>query len=302
MWRLFLFGAGSSFGSGAVFPYAPPIGANLFADLVAFSPLWANLPNEARLAFQGPDVVFEEGFLWIRENKDELTMPLLNHMALYFLRFQSPLDNLYRAFVDVVERWAGRTVYSTLNYDMLLEDALCSRRGKVAVVLDPQAKYPSVLKLHGGPCFSSTIQLDNFVAIGAEVVVEGPAEVINRAKAIERWQSDITKAPAMALYTRAKNVLVCREFISAIQTQYSRVAAHANEIYVIGANYVEYDTHVWQPLVTTSAKIYVVNPNPAAFEPFLLLRDRRPTSIKCLRFDQFVHAIQTYGESWADNS
>lgn len=84
-----VFGAGASFGAGAIWPSPPPLGTDLYCALVtAYPHSWGQLPSKMDKVFAGS---FEEGMdaLW----NDSMSSALLVDMTRFFLQFEPPSDH-----------------------------------------------------------------------------------------------------------------------------------------------------------------------------------------------------------------
>lgn len=118
--KIFLLGAGASFGSDVV--GTPPMGGTLFDALRAFNPAgWGQLPTDLASLFRSD---FERGMAQLAEVNPH-AMPILQRaMAAFFFEFKPRPSNLY---VELGKRmrlrgWSGAV--GTLNYERLLEMSL----------------------------------------------------------------------------------------------------------------------------------------------------------------------------------
>src|SRR5688572_22239033 len=117
--RVVLFGAGASFGSGAVLPCPPPLGAELYRVLRRLFAAWRSIPEVEAGQFV-PN--FEVGMGSVIEKYGMAVPPLMQDMAVFFAGFgiSAGADNLYwRVLRDSGER--SDIIWSTLNYECLLE-------------------------------------------------------------------------------------------------------------------------------------------------------------------------------------
>ncbi len=296
-----MFGAGASYGAGPTAPSVPPLGNQLFTALQQYSALWANLPRDVAAEFNRSDPPFERGFAWTRKNADELTIPLLNHMGRYFLQFRMLQDNVYLRFFLALRRMPCELFFATLNYDMLLEEAVEVFAGSVE--LDPNYKgsHAVVLKLHGGPTFaiSSNYHVYNNDSAYCNTAFNGPAQVLSTKElSLSRWEHDPRDAPAMALYAEGKAVLNCPKFVKTIQARYAFHVGLADEIYVVGVNYVPSESHVWQPILDARATVRIINPSTDPFIPLVAARRTQSTSLHNFGFGDFVSRMDAQGEEW----
>lgn len=151
-----LFGAGASYGCGDAAPENPPLGTQLFDELVrCYSASWGQLPAEVADTFslQG----FEKGMALLYKSYDVLG--LMSHMGLYFSQFR-PSTRGSTAYGKLAQQIRDRglssgLVLSMLNYDCILELEL----GNTGLEFDygfgkPELGRVSVLKPHGSCNFS----------------------------------------------------------------------------------------------------------------------------------------------------
>ena len=97
MSRVILFGAGATYGSEAVAPSIPPLGADLFDELrAAYPQAWGTIPDEQRPSFV-PN--FELGMRDVWESGSHTGPTLVRCMAHYFTRFRPLVGNTYSSLL-----------------------------------------------------------------------------------------------------------------------------------------------------------------------------------------------------------
>jgi hypothetical protein len=116
------FGAGASRGCGEVIPHIPPLGSELYSRLRSRFPERWGMPRFASL-FENN---FEEGMKGLYEAANPFDLQrLMCDMAIYLSEFEpSNNSNLYIQFLRELKSVLGDTIFSTLNYDLLFEDAV----------------------------------------------------------------------------------------------------------------------------------------------------------------------------------
>lgn len=287
MKRLLLTGAGASAFLSGVSPCAPPLGSKLFDELQAECRAWRDLPRELWPQFNGPQG-FEAGFGAVRATDDLLTTGLLREMGGFFLKYRSE-NNEYDELLAKLSRGGVLLSTATLNYDLLLDDALmrlAERHGKVSA-------RPRVLRVHGAPTFWPRANIRNCTFSGAsECNVDAPVEELSVELAMARAFADDSLAPAMALYSRDKETLFCKSFLDEVKAAYTSRVADADEILVVGIAYAPHDRHVWEPLDSTMAKVHIVNPDALSFLDFQVTRSRhgRRTTLHEKSLSQFMRS------------
>src|ERR671911_3068747 len=99
---VFLFGAGASYGSGECFPYRPPLGKDLFSELLSKGGIAATVDEAHRQLF---DENFEKGMQRFIENRNIDLTTLLREMSEYFVPFTPGPNNLYRRLANTICQW-----------------------------------------------------------------------------------------------------------------------------------------------------------------------------------------------------
>ncbi|HEV2532327.1 hypothetical protein [Phenylobacterium sp.] len=287
---VYLLGAGASYGSLSASPSVPPLGIQLFDKLVEFSSAWARLPADVQSEFKRADRPFEPGFELLRRTNDSLLPSLLRAMGLYFLQFKPQMGSAYIRFVDRLKSDSHQKIVATLNYDLLLDRVLASKQnGYVGYGSSvPRGQIP-LLKLHGAPNLVHTAPISSTGGTFSQYVklVDGPARFIRPDEAERRLASD-DLPPAMALYAKGKEVLVCDEAVAQMQREFSDALKAADVAVVIGTAYVADDLHVWDPLISTDGRLLIVDPSADGFEPVVAARCGKDTRLKRMGFAEFV--------------
>lgn len=265
--ELYLFGAGASAFSGDVSPKPPPLGDNAYLELRKACRAWRNnIPPAAGDVFRSRG--FEAGLAVVEEACPEMLSPLLTEMGRYFLEFEPGARNLYR---DVVANLDPRAAcLATLNYDMLLEEAVADRFGGTGMW---GGQPLGVLKLHGSGAIVP-VKNDSFTNMGfvnpGGAISEGPCDQLPRKVALEYWsRSRGALAPAMAMYAEGKRVLHSPSLILELQSIYEAHCRHAERIYLIGLKCVPADSHIWKPLIDSPARLVFANPTVEDGQEFL---------------------------------
>jgi hypothetical protein len=279
---MILLGAGASFGSGDCAPSPPPLGKDLFRRLRELGGFWATLDAELTGLFERD---FEGGMeaLYSRTNGDTTTLArLLREMAEYFLQFRLGANNAYRELVAASARSRRRVVFATLNYEMLLDDAIVDARIRIDYRLDdvfneigwgsafrrvwePRSGL-TVLKPHGAcnflPDLSATgaIMMRTYSeGVGA---MELPVLAANRESTRHFLDRQQVVPPALALFMRGKETTFAPGAARHLRRYYADEVANAEHIFVIGVAVRADDDHIWRPLAAAKAKLSYVGPPP----------------------------------------
>ena len=258
MVALILLGAGASFGSADVAPHAPPLGNGphgLFARLHEKGGLASLLPDELKSAFKSD---FEKGMASYYEHADGNIMGFQRQLAEYLATFVPGSKNLYRQMIERVG--TKRAVYSTLNYDLLLEQAAASLGLTSTYSSAPHANSIRLLKPHGSSNFWPDIPIGMFrnltVKRSGVADVVAPVRPLNREETLLRCKQDDSFAPAIAMYAEGKQVKVCPDYVSNQQAQWIEVVKQAKRIFISGVRVHPSDAHIWGALGGSKASIF----------------------------------------------
>lgn len=264
---LILFGAGASKGSGGM-SNPPPSGSDLFGELCkAYPDSWNKISGQFADNFKA--LTFEEGMLALYEAPQPYNINnLLLDMGKYFSKFFR-IDNInnncyYLLFSRYLpEILNGKIVLSTLNYDCLIEYALISLN-------IPTINYygedtgARLLKLHGSCNFvprSITVATTN----GAKLIL-GSSKVNTAMNIVhpEKAEEELSKVgvlPAMSLYARGKNNIICEQQILTMQKRFQEITQVAKSIISIGVRPNEDDHHIWDYIVKSRAEVTLIAGN-----------------------------------------
>ena len=114
-----------------------------------------------------------------------------------------------------------------------------------------------ILKIHGSCNFIKTgIQgKGNFIM--GKGLVEGPLEIIHPYE-VEKRMNDCPLPSAMSLYARGKKVIIAPQQINQIIKEFEECVNKSKVIVIIGVRPNPDDHHIWDPLITTSAKLLLI--------------------------------------------
>lgn len=253
--RVVLFGAGASAGSGDVHPRVPPLGPELFAALRRLYGTWRSIPDGMAKVF---DSDFEKGMAEIIEKHGFAVAPLMQEMATFFAIFVIP-DRGSNRYVSLLKRLndPASVLWSTLNYECLLEMAGSKLGHRISYFLDPGAKKElPVWKLHGSCNFRVTgLEAGRGVQFGSGVVFGGNIEPVDPSQVAGIYQGNTSLYPAMALYAAKKPVSMSPGPVEDAQRRWAAHVLKADRVAVVGVRPNPDDEHIWGPLSSTSAEI-----------------------------------------------
>ncbi len=260
-----LFGAGASYGSEA--SGMPPLGAALFDALRQFNPDgWGQVPESLAKTFRAD---FEAGMVAL-SNTSQHALPVLQRaMAAFFFRFAPTTASLYVQLAQRIRAkgWVGSL--TTLNYERLLEFSL-SHAG-VQITVNSAASSNGAVELcfpHGCCHFfcESVRGLASGVSFsGMDVTTNGPVTAIgNPVQFSDRIKNDAFP-PVMSYFEPQKRTTSGANLIADQRHRWLQMCTSATTIAVIGVHPRSHDSHIWEPLHLTKARIvYCGGPSAAA--------------------------------------
>jgi hypothetical protein len=255
-----LLGAGASFGSvDSRFGTAsktPPLGSCLFNELEAVSGVASSLPDPLKVLFRND---FEVGMAHLFEERRDDVISFQRELAHYLAFFTPGLGSVYAKML----RNLGiiRVIYSSLNYDLLLE--LSARLLGHRVMYSPRKQEGTVrvLKLHGsvnfwpdtGPIVLRNVNVVNLNIQGSDI--GAPIKICSQDETLLKCRTENSLAPAIAMYAQGKSVRVSSEYVRQQQAWWSEEVTRASMIFVVGVRVNPADRHVWDALGQTPARM-----------------------------------------------
>jgi hypothetical protein len=260
-----LFGAGASQSHGKITPEPPPLGGSLFSDLAVLYPSsWGALDPSLRSLFQrnfedGMTKVYGEEAYWRGVPR------LMQDMASFFLRYGLNTSG-ESAYVKVCQFIAincleGEVLLSTLNYELLLEQAVNRARRKVAYTsFPPPSGEISVLKLHGSVNFLPSARgIGSSLEMPPKFIFQTPIRYVGDLGVVSRFlASEPALYPSMCLYMRGKPTHISPGSIEEIQEFWRGQVKAARKIVLIGVRTDPGDAHLWDAVGASGAEISYV--------------------------------------------
>lgn len=257
----FLFGAGASAGAGSILPERPPLGSQLFKELRRLCPgSWGSLPASFRAQLEND---FEAGMAQVASELSVVVPALMRDMAVYFIQFRaSGRASLYDRLVrDLGERGLlGSAVFSTLNYECVLEYALLDAGLQIDYFGNAGAAAQRVLKLHGScNMFSVGVQATPGITYTGGVVFEGGIQAwLDPSRVIEHCLVETALAPVMCQYMEGKPTSVSPSALNVIQERWLGLVDASAAVICIGVRPHRPDAHIWEPLARFSGKLLFI--------------------------------------------
>jgi hypothetical protein len=255
MTNVILFGAGASFGSAS--SNVPPLGVTLFSELQKFNPQgWGRLPDNLSSSFEQD---FEKGMTELAQWNSH-AMPILQRaMAAYFFNFYPSPSNLYVELGKRIRNTKWKGALATLNYERLLELSLLST-GVQPVVWNTDGQENSIeLCLPHGCCHifcesvKGTSQGVSFS--GVDVTTDGPVRVIPNPQEFNSRINEDAFPPVMSYFQPDKATTSGMSFINGQRERWKQLVASAAVIGIIGVRVRSSDSHIWDALQHTKAKL-----------------------------------------------
>ena len=269
---VFLFGAGASKGARHILPCDPPLGAEVYDRLAEHFPgQWGPSSRLGRyseaLRHDFEKTIFNEVCRW---NPSLSILEWQRTMALYFAFFipDSTGKDFYSRLLSFLQQ-SGKirsSIFASLNYDCIFEQAA----DKLELAVDyscgeTQVNAVQVLKIHGS-CNFITVDIQK----SAPYYLTNPnsstncrmhcLQPIGIESVLKSRFSDANASyyPVMSLYSFGKNSIVAGVRIQEIRNSWSECVSEASVVAVIGVRPNSEDTHIWNPIRQTSAKLFYI--------------------------------------------
>lgn len=251
--RLAIFGAGASLGSQE--SDVPPLGADLFSALVAFSPtVWGSLPSPWPDRFRQDFEEAMSGFI----SGGGFGAPLQWAMAAFFFKsFKPSRDNLYGRFLRDIKGHTGDIALVTLNYDRLLQ--LCASAIGAGIVVgakDFQSDKIPLCLPHGSSCIACQgIQMSGGISFSGGISTGGRPFILHTDEDFDKERQQNVLPPVMSYFEPKKFTVSCANFIESEREQFARWVSQAERIAIVGLQVRPGDRHIWDHLAATKAQL-----------------------------------------------
>lgn len=245
---LFVFGAGASCDADEI-AKNPPLGNKLFDELVNFdSHHWGNIKPHVAEVFKSD---FEMGSQCLTIDQKTEIVELHKSMARYFFGFEPSTSNLYSTLIKRIKNSNSSNFFgfSTLNYERFLE----------LTMMMNEVSYP--ISYPHGCChlirpgvfiYANEINLGDFAP---NVICGGAVVPVHDSQYFCQYLEQ-KAPPVMSVFEPRKNpVLGGGDFLESQRQLFRNQCETADIIIVIGIQYREHDTHVWDSLARTNGKV-----------------------------------------------
>lgn len=251
---LVLLGAGASHGSEPDRTHkVPPLGNDLFSALSELGGVASRIPDDIKDVFgQG----FELGMELFNERIDVQLQAFHRELSSYLADFV-PSTNSY--YIQLLRLFTGRNViFSSLNYDMMLEEAAAMLGMSVSYGLERLPNTVRVIKPHGSINFwpdTPHEMFKNCTFSGDGTTLIAPVKPVTRLAAKQRCGVDTSFSPAISMYAKGKKVSICPDFVQDQQVMFSIACRRASRIIVVGVRVVSEDSHIWEPILNSGSEV-----------------------------------------------
>lgn len=250
--KVFLFGAGASYGSDT--QGTPPLGEALFDALRLFNPdAWGTINGDLAGKFRAD---FENAMKLINPHT---LAPLQRAMAAYFFQFTPGPANLYLKLANKIKHSGWTGAVCTLNYERLFELSLLQVGIKPFVGQPPAGQSGFELCLPHGCCHifcESAKGMSSAVSFDAHAVkTNGDLKVIgNPGDHRARIEQDAFP-PVMSYFEPQKRTTAGHSFIEGQRNRWRDIASKATTLVIIGVRVRPHDDHIWNPIASSPARV-----------------------------------------------
>lgn len=249
-----LLGAGASFGSLGVEPYAPPLGNGLFPELVKKNGVAASIPEHIKQTFESN---FETGMAEYYDYTDGNIMSFQRELAEYLASFKPTDSNVYIELIKSLG--CNRVIYSSLNYDLLFEQSAGSLGLFTNYDVNNVKGGVRLLKFHGSSNFwpdLPTGMLQNCQFFGSgRADIEAPVRPLNREATLSKCQMEDSVAPAIAMFAVGKKVKISPNYVDRQYDLWKEQVIKSSQIFIVGVRVHEVDEHIWGLLGSAKGKV-----------------------------------------------
>ncbi|OZY42532.1 hypothetical protein CJF43_05780 [Pseudomonas fragi] len=251
---LVLLGAGASYGSEPVNGLnTPPLGDKLFGELCKLGGAASRVPSDIKKLFGKG---FELGMAHFYERHSVLLQEFHRELSYYLSQF-TPTNRSY--YIKLLELLRGRDViYSSLNYDMMLEEAVRMSGTNVVYNLNRRYDAERIIKPHGSINFwpdISTGMIRGCSFSGGGVAIETDVKVLDLPTSRKYCLLHDSLSPAISMYAKGKIVSVCPSYVEYQQNQFSEACRMASVIIILGVRVVAEDVHIWDSIRDSKAEV-----------------------------------------------
>lgn len=304
-----LFGAGASAFSGPVrykgaLNQGPPVGCGsngLFAALLREGGIAASFPTQVKAALIED---FELGMRLLERMPGTRHCAFQRQIALHLASYSLRPHNHYIELLAPAYMRSRELQYSTINYDMLLDQAFGTYGLRIEGSPNdsPSLQYVTLLKLHGAcnvlPKIQSYIHGNEVVesGFGQQSPIGGNPGKLFLARSfreVERWcraYENEQFAPVIAQYVQEKTFLTHAGAFAEMQSFWTKKVLAAKAVVLVGVRCVPGDAHIWKPLFESNAELLVVDPSFETIEAWGSNRVRKPQHLA--KFFSDVSIIQ----------
>lgn len=294
MITLFLFGAGASKGSLDCIPYSPPLGCQLFNELQKAGGIARTICDDLADGFQQD---FEKGMDVFFDKRNEDVTAFLREMAKYFAQFEPGSSNLYKRLISALSGSKDKFVFSTINYDLLIEIALNQAGFAISYsgLPVPKNNFP-VIKIHGSCNFLPKVRPRQIRGVQFKVpktagILDARVRAVTPQEVIEFCRTEDSIAPVIAMYGGLKWVPYCGPFVEEQQKCWQHEAYRAKRIFIIGVGVHTRDTHIWEPLAKSTAWLGYVGDEWPKFYRWANDNKRERVDFVAERFEDAIPVI-----------
>ena len=190
-------------------------------------------------------------------------LALLREMSYYFAGFLPRSGNHYIELISHLKDRRKPFTLATTNYDLLIEFVINTVGSKFNYVPSDSPDQIAIYKIHGSCNFLPSTRgmritgATYILAPGARIM-EGPIQIGAPDQIREFCTSQDSLAPAIAMYSVGKELLLCSEQVLEQRRQWQKLAKAATVNYVVGLKVEKADAHIWDILAESPADLVYV--------------------------------------------
>lgn len=251
---MILLGAGASYGSKEVEPYAPPLGNQLFPKLLEESATARSMPEEIKKLFEDN---FEAGMAAYYEHSNGNIMSFQRELAEYLAKFQPKKDNIYLQLIEKIGN--SSVIYSSLNYDLLFEQSAIESGFGITYSDTPEKQMLRLLKFHGScnfwPEMGGTVLKGCQISGSGRADIQAPIKALDQQATLNKCKTEDSLSPAIAMFAVGKKVKISPDFVENQYAMWKQQVSKSTKVFVVGVRVHEVDEHIWALLGRIKGKV-----------------------------------------------
>ncbi|MCW0316169.1 hypothetical protein NB724_001320 [Pantoea ananatis] len=256
---LILLGAGASSGCLDSTPYKPPLGKDLFTNLMKLNGVAASIDDDIKAIFM---TNFEEGMATYYRRSRGNIMRFQRELSEYLSKFEPSHNSNYHKLLSQFDNKS--TIYISLNYDVMFESAALSSGYNISYHDDYKDGHVRLLKIHGSSNFwpnTMGVSIKGGDLYDCPTHVDARIITLSPIESSKRFLNDDGFSPAISMFAEGKEVKVSPSFVLHQQSIWAKALKNAKRIFIIGVRVHTADEHIWKAISESDVEVFYFGKN-----------------------------------------